>query len=88
MISIKHLVPFFNKSRLVYSFGECILFGKIVLPIQIESMFRMSLKTYMGPVPEEEIFKITPLNIFDADSTINFTNSLLNGVLKAGSPLR
>ncbi len=81
-------MPFFKRSRLVNSFGECILFGRIVLPMQIESMFRTSLNTYMGPVPDEETFKTTPLNIFDAESTINFTCSLFNGVLKDGSPLR
>jgi hypothetical protein len=88
MISIKQLVPFFKRSRLVNSFGECILFGNIVFPMQIESTFRISLKTYMGPVPDEETFKTTPLNIFDAESTINFTNSLFNGVRNAVSPLR
>jgi hypothetical protein len=88
MISIKHLVPFFNKSRLVNSFGECILFGKIVLPTQIESISKISLKTYIGPVPDEETFNTMPLNIFDAESTIIFTYLLFRGVLKDGSPLR
>ena len=61
IISIKHFVALFNKSIFANSLGECILLGKTVLPMQIESTDRSFLKLYIGPVPGDEIFKITSL---------------------------
>src|SRR5689334_2734582 len=87
IISIKHLVVLFNRSIFVNSLGECILLGNIVLPIQIESTDRYSLKRYIGPVPGEEIFIITSLKIFFAASATRLIYSLPIGVLYAGSPL-
>ena len=81
IISIKHFVVLFNKSIFVNSLGECILLGKIVLPIQIESTDKYFLNMYIGPVPGDEIFKITSLKIFFAASIIKSTYSLSSGVL-------
>ena len=48
--------------------------------MQIESTDKNFLKLYMGPNPGDEMFKITSLNIFLAESITELTYSLLSGV--------
>ena len=54
-ILIIHLVVFSRRSILAYSLGECILEKTYVPPIEIQGVFSRSIKSYMGPVPADEI---------------------------------